>query len=101
VSLRQRINRLKRQVTPDEQRPPVVAIINNPEATRLGFDLTEREALIASEVVRALDGETLKAFHDRICGIARERNVMLISVGSDAPVAVARYNLDGSPVTVN
>ena len=80
---------------------PVVLFQNHPEAVRLGYDLTERMALIAGELFEAFEGETIKAFYDRLCAIARERKVVIVSVGSDEPVKVSRYNMDGSPVTLN
>jgi hypothetical protein len=103
VNLTPRINRLKREIAaPEDERPPVFLLVNNPEAVRLGFDLKgEREAIVAGEFHRAEATESTKAFHHRLCAIARSRNVCLVSVGSDQPVLESRYNLDGSPVTLN
>jgi hypothetical protein len=98
MRLKQRINRLRRQVTPPEDEPrPVAAICNNPEAVRLGFDLTsERMALIGTELFEAAEEESTRAFHDRLAEIARSRNVMVISVGSDTPMMESRYDADGN-----
>jgi hypothetical protein len=106
VSLKQRIDRLKRQVTPEDEPRPVVLIIGCPEASRLGFDLrSERMAMIRSngvaEPFEAEANETTKAFHRRLCRIARSRNVFIVSVGSDEPQKVSRYNLDGSLRVLN
>jgi hypothetical protein len=86
--------------------PPVILIIGCPEASRLGFDLaSERQALIRSnvgaELFEAEAMESTKAFHVRLCAIARSRNVHLVSVGSDQPMLESRYNLDGSVRVLN
>jgi hypothetical protein len=82
---------------------PVILIIGCPEACRLFPDrmTSEREAVIGVDYFAALDDETTKAFHTRLCRVARERGVRIVSVGSDEPVKESRYNLDGSPITVN
>jgi hypothetical protein len=93
--------RLKRERQARDQ-PPVIMIINNPEAVRLGFDLSsERMALIGTELFEAIELESTRAFHHRLVEIARSRRVFIVSVGSDVPQKVSLYNLDGTPVTVN
>jgi hypothetical protein len=77
---------------------PVVLIIGCPEATRL-FPTrmrSEREAVIGTEHFEALDGETTKTFHARMCQTARDRGVRIVSIGSDEPQLESRYNLDGT-----
>ena len=86
--------------------PPVVLIVGDPAPSRLGFDLSsERQALIefngGAELFEAEAMESTKAFHDRLVEVARSRNVNVVSLGSDEPVKVARYNADGTPITVN
>jgi hypothetical protein len=81
---------------------PVVLFYNDPEAIRLGFDLKgEREAIIANEFHCAEATESTRAFHHRLVAIARARDVYLVSIGSDEPQLESRYNLDGSPITLN
>jgi hypothetical protein len=93
--------RLKREREARDQ-PLVIFIVNCPEAPRLGFDLkSERMAMMAfkngPELFEATDGETTKAFHRRLCAIARERGVRIVALGSDdPPQPVCRYNLDGT-----
>jgi len=82
-------------------KPPVILFTNNPNAVRLGYDLTERMALIGTELFQAEAMESTGAFHHRLVDIARSRGVFLISIGSDTPVKVSRFNMDGSPVTLN
>jgi hypothetical protein len=45
--------------------------------------------------------ESTRAFHHRLCAVARSRNVYLVSVGSDQPMLESRFNFDGTPVTLN
>jgi hypothetical protein len=79
--------------------PPVIMMYNNPEAVRLGFDLkSEREVLIKDEVFEAGPSEGTRAFHVRMCQVARERGVYFVSVGSDEPVKKSLFALDGSPL---
>ena len=75
MSLKQRINRLRREVTPPEDQSPIVVFVyGDPEPTRLlGRSLGGREAMIGSEVFLALDGESEGQFHRRLAKIARER----------------------------
>jgi hypothetical protein len=81
---------------------PVILIVGCPEPARLGFDLkSERMALIEGELFEAAEIETTGSFHARLVQTARERGVRIVSVGSDEPMAVSRFNLDGSPITVN
>jgi hypothetical protein len=108
LSLKQRINRLRREVTPEDQSPIVVFVSGDPEPHRLlGRSLGGREAMIGSEVFSALDGESEGQFHRRLAKIARERSVGLdrgvtiVSIGDDEPQPVCRYNLDGTLITVN
>ena len=86
----------------------VVFISGDPEAHRLlGRSLSSREAMIGSELFAALDGESEKQFHRRLADIARERvagldrGITIVSIGDDEPVKECRYNLDGTPITVN
>jgi hypothetical protein len=77
--------------------PPVALLYGSPEPSRLGFDLaSERMALIKGELFEATEEETTRAFHHRLCAIARARKVMLIEVGSDEPMKECRYNRDGT-----
>jgi hypothetical protein len=108
VNLRQRINRLKREITPPEDEPMVVFMSGNPEPTRrLGRSMGGREAMIGGELFEALDGESVKQFHRRLAGIARERvagldcRMTIVSVGDDEPQPVCRYDREGTLITVN
>lgn len=108
MSLKQRINRLTREVTPEDHSRLVVLISGDPEPHRiLGRSLSSREAMIEGELFEAAEGESEKQFHRRLVAIARERIVSLdrgirtVSIGDDEPELECRYNLDGSPITVN
>ena len=107
MSLKQRINRLRREVAPPEDQSRVVVFVyGDPEPPRLlGRSLSSREAMIGNEVFETLDGESEGQFHRRLGKIARERRsengVTIISVGDDEPQPVCRYNLDGTLITVN
>jgi hypothetical protein len=82
--------------------PPVILIVGCPEPARLGLRPRERaHGVDRGEVFEADISETTASFHARLCAIARERAVYVVSVGSDQPVLESRYNRDGSPVTVN
>jgi hypothetical protein len=110
LSLKQRINRLRREVAAleEDQQPVVVLLYGNPEPTRLlGRQMSSREAMIGTEVFSALDGESEGQFHRRLASIARERivgldrKITIISICSEEPVKVARFNADGTPLTIN
>jgi hypothetical protein len=76
---------------------PVILLIGDPEATKLGHDLTsERQAIIANELIEAEAQESTKQFHARLCRVARERGVTVVSVGSDEVVKISRYDADGN-----
>jgi hypothetical protein len=105
LSLKQRINRLKREVAAaeDESRPIVVLLFGDPEVHRLlGRQMSSREGMIGSELFTAIDGESEGQFHRRLAKIARERiaglghKVTIVSVGDDEPVKECLYNLDGT-----
>ena len=97
-----RIEQLRRETTPPEDEPPVVFFFNNPMAVRLGFDLTsERMALVAGEVFEAEAMEPTRAFHHRLVDIARSRGVFVVSIGSDEPAKVSRYDMQGKLIVLN
>ena len=80
---------------------PVILLQGDPEPSRLGFTLSsEREAVIEGELFEAEAMESTKAFHTRLVAIARSRNVRIISIG-DELTKVSRFNLDGTPITLN
>jgi hypothetical protein len=58
-------------------------------------------SLIKGEVFEAEAMESTRAFHHRLARIARARGIYVVSIGDDTPQLVSRYNLDGSPVTIN
>ena len=64
--------------------------------------------MIGGELLAALDGESDQGVSCLVWpGIARERvagldcRMTVVSIGDDAPMLTARYNLDGKPITVN
>ena len=69
----------------------IVMIFGNPEVGRLqylgripaGVMTSEREAVIGEEHFEAEPGESVRHFHARICDIARERSVRIVSIGSE------------------
>jgi hypothetical protein len=69
--------------------PLVICIQNNPEAQRLGFLFSDRQALIGSDRHEALEGESIEAFHDRLKGIAKERGIGMIVLGHESNVEPA------------
>lgn len=88
--------------------PLVVFVTGNPEPTRLlGRSLSAREAMIGGELFSALDGESVEQFHRRLADVARgriaglDRRITIVSIGDDTVQLVCRYNLYGSPITVN
>jgi hypothetical protein len=101
LNLKQRINRLKRQVTLEDERPQVTAILNSPEAVRLGFDLTSRMALVGTELFEAAEEEPTLAFHNRLVEVARARGAFVIALGSDEPVKESIFNADDSRRLLN
>jgi hypothetical protein len=111
LSLKQRINRLRREVAPPEdEQPMVVFIIGSPESTRrLGRHLTRHEALVGSsgELFTAAPTETEKQFRIRMANIARasvkglDRKLVVVSIGSDTVMAESIFNLDGSRRVLN
>ena len=60
LSLRQRINRLRREMTAleEDQQPVVVFVSGNPDRQLLGRSMGGREAMIGDELFAALDGES-------------------------------------------
>lgn len=98
MNLRQRINRLKREITPEDEPRPVVLLHNNPETARRGLK-SEREGLIGGERYEAGSNETTREFHNRLVGVARARGAYVVSIGYEPPLP-ARYNLD-SPIIVD
>jgi hypothetical protein len=86
----------------DAELPEVFLIIGAPEAVRLYPTKmnSEAEAVVGGEYFAAADGESVKQFHARMAQIARDRGARVVMVGA-APTLPSRFNLDGSPVTVN
>ena len=89
---------------------PVVLMSGNPQVHKLlGRSLGAHEAMIGDEIFEALDGESERQFHHRLCRIAREGRirsgitggVIIVSVGDDTPVLECRFNRDGSLITLN
>ena len=78
---------------------PVVMIVGDPEIGRCKWQgripadamASERECLIATEVFAAEPDEPTKAFHRRMCRIARERGVYVISLGVEPPAPAPAY----------
>ena len=79
---------------PSAASPAIVMIFGNPEVGRLqwigripaGVMTSEREAVIGEEYFEAEPGEGVGHFHARICDIARERGVRIVSIGSAPPL---------------
>lgn len=112
MNLKQRVNRLRREVTAleEDEQPIVVLLSGDPEPHRLlGRSLSAREAMIGSEVFAAKDGETIKAFHRRLVALARERRIAsgvtsgiaVVSVGDDTPELPCRYDAEGKLIVLN
>lgn len=78
---------------------PVIMLHNSPEVRRLQWTgvlasdvmMSERECMIATEVFAAEPEEPTKDFHRRMCRIAGERGVMMISVGYEPPAPAPAY----------
>ena len=77
----------------------IVMIFGNPEVGRLqwrgripaGAMQSEREAVIGEEYFEAEPDESVRHFHARICDIARERGVRIVSIGSEPSPAPQHY----------
>jgi hypothetical protein len=79
---------------------PIVLIHGSPEPNRvLGFNLTERQAMIGTDLIEAEATETVKAFHRRLVKVARERGGRIVSVGSKPSPADPSRRPDG--ITLN
>ena len=65
-------------------RVPLIAIAGDPEAVRLKFLFSDRQAMVGDDRFEALDGEETCAFHDRLQRIARERGAKTIELGHEA-----------------
>ena len=88
----------------------IVMIFGNPEVGRLqwrgripaGAMQSEREAVIGEELFEAEPGESVRHFHARICDIARERNISIVSIGSEpSPAPPPRPPGPPAGVTLN
>ena len=64
--------------------PVVVLIEGSPEPNRvLGFKLTEKQAMIGTDLIEASPDETERAFERRLVKIACERGERIVSLGSE------------------
>lgn len=106
MSLRGRIDRLKREVTPPEQNPVVlVAVEGNPCASPERPMTSAREAEIEERYFRAEEGESTSQFHARLRETHRATNargcVVLGHPSNAAPPAEPIFNADGNPRVLN
>ena len=75
----------------------VLLIEGCPEPNRvLGLHLTERQAMIGTDLIEAEATESVKAFHRRLVEIARAKGRSIVSLGSGEPVKASRYDQSGS-----
>ena len=90
--------------------PAIVMIFGNPEIGRLQWlgripadvMISERIAVISEEYFEAEPGESVRHFHARICDIARERGVRIVSIGSvPSPAPQSRPPSRPESVTLN
>ncbi len=74
---------------------PVVFIHGCPDANRiLGFNLNERQAMLGSGVlIEALPNEAIKAFHNRVCELARAEGpgMRVVSMSGSLPALAPAY----------
>jgi hypothetical protein len=100
MNLKQRIAKLKREVTPPEENPVVmVQVSGNPDAGRVGPMVSEREGLVGGEYFAASPDETTQQFHARLKAHYRQTKargcVVLGHPGNAAPPAEPIFNADG------
>ena len=76
------VRRARRLDTVDQV--PLIAIAGNPEAVKLRFLFSDRQAMVGDDCFEALDGEETCAFHARLRRIARERGARTIELGHEA-----------------
>ena len=73
---------------------PVILIEGCPEPNRvLGFNLTERQAMIGTELIEAEASESVKAFEPRLVEIAIARGERIVSLDSEPPPAPQPFPL--------
>ena len=106
MNLKQRIVKLKREVTPPEQNPVVlVAVEGNSAACPERPMVSTREAEIGGEYFVASADETTQQFHARLKALYREANargcVILGHPGNAMPPAEPIFNADGSERVLN
>jgi hypothetical protein len=101
LSLAQRVRRLKREVTPEEENPIVLVVIEgNPDACPERPMVSAREAMIGDTHHVPLDGESTADFHARLKQVYRATNARgLIVLGhpdNAAPPPRPIFNVEGA-----